>query len=49
MVRKFHPEALKAEGVDEVSLVGVKEFDLDGEGGSYTAVVDVRPVFKLPT
>ena len=49
MVRKFHPEALKAEGVDEVSLVGVKEFDLDGEGGSYTAVVDVRPEFKLPT
>ena len=39
MVRKFHPEALKAEGVDEVALVGVKEFDLDGECGSYTAVV----------
>ena len=49
MVRKFHPEAVKAEGVDEVALVGVKEFDLDGEGGSFTVIVDERPTFKLPT
>ena len=49
MVRKFHPEAVKAEGVDEVALVGVKEFDVDGEGGSFTVVVDERPTFKLPT
>lgn len=49
MVRKFHPEAIKAEEVDEIALVGVKEFDVDGEGGSFTVVVDERPTFKLPT
>ena len=49
MVRKFHPEAVKAEGVDEVALVGVKEFDVEGEGGSFTVIVDERPTFKLPT
>ena len=49
MVRKFHPEAIKAEEVDEVALVGVKEFDVEGEGGSFTVVVDERPTFKLPT
>lgn len=49
MVRKFHPEAVKAEEVDEVALVGVKEFDVEGEGGSFTVIVDERPTFKLPT
>ena len=49
MVRKYHSDALKAEDVDEISLVGIKEFDVDGEGASFTVLVDVRPEFKLPT
>ena len=48
MIRKHYNDAVKAEGIDEVALVGVKDVKADAEGGEFTAIVDVKPKFKLP-
>ena len=49
MIRKYYSDGVKAEALDEVSLVNVEEIRTGDEGGEFTAVVDVKPVFKLPT
>ena len=49
MVRRHYAEAVKAEKIDEVALMGLEDFSHDEKGGSFTATVDVKPVFKLPT
>lgn len=49
MVRKFYRDAVKAEEIDEVALVDVKDINAAAEGGEFTAVVDVKPTFKMPT
>ncbi len=49
MIRKHYKDAVKAEEVDEVALVDVKDIKTDAEGGEFTAVVDIKPTFKMPT
>ncbi len=49
MIRKYYKDAVKAEEVDEVGLVNVKDIKSGAEGGEFTAVVDVKPTFKVPT
>ncbi len=49
MIRKNYNDAVKAEGIDEVALVDVKDIKSGAEGGEFTAIVDVKPTFKLPT
>ena len=41
--------AIKAEKLDQVAIAEVKDIKCDAEGGSFTAVVEVKPVFKLPS
>lgn len=42
-------DAIKAEGLDEVAVTGVKDVSYGDEGASFTTTVEVKPVFKLPT
>ena len=49
MFRKYYDAAVNAEKLDEVSPAEVKEMLYDAEGGAFTVIVDVKPVFKLPT
>ncbi len=49
LFRKYYADAVKAEGIEEVSLADVKDVTCDAEGGGFTAIVEVRPKFKLPT
>ena len=49
LFRKYYADAVKAEGLDEVSLADVKDVSCGAEGGGFTAIVEVRPKFKLPT
>jgi trigger factor len=49
MFRKYYSDAVKAESIDEVALADVQDLACDNEGGSFTAVIDVKPEFKLPT
>ena len=49
MFQKHYPEAVKAEKVEEVALVDVQDLKHDADGGSFVAIVDVKPTFKLPT
>jgi len=49
MFHKNYADAVKAEALDEVALANVEDLKYDGEGGSFTAVVEVKPKFKLPT
>ena len=49
MIRKNYNDAVKAESIDEVALVDVKDIKAGAEGGEFTAIVDVKPTFKLPT
>ena len=49
MFRKYYGDAVKAEGVEEVALADVKDFACTAESGSFTAIIDVKPEFKLPT
>ena len=48
MFRKHYSDAVKAEGLDEVALADVQEMKCGPDGGEFTAVVEVKPVFKLP-
>ncbi len=49
LFQKNYPAAVKAEGLDEVSLADVQDLKFDEKGGSFVAIVEVKPVFKLPT
>ncbi|MGN0832824.1 MAG: trigger factor [Kiritimatiellia bacterium] len=49
MFQRNYADAVKAEGLDEVGLVDVQELAFDDKGGSFVAVVEVKPTFKLPT
>jgi trigger factor len=47
--RKFYPEALKEAGVEALHLADVTDMVFSPETGiSFTAVVEVKPEFKLP-
>ena len=48
MFRRHYADAVKAEGVDEVALADVQDVKCDATGGGFTAIIDVKPVFKLP-
>lgn len=48
MIRRYYPEAVKAENLDEIALADVQEVVHDAAGGSFVAIVEVKPVFKLP-
>ena len=45
----FTVEAVKAEALEEIAPVDVKDMKYGEDGGSFTVVVDVKPKFKLPT
>ena len=49
MVRKHYAAAVKDAGLDEIGPTGVDGVKFDAQGGEFTARVDVKPVFKLPT
>ncbi len=41
-------EAVKAEKLDEVAITEVNDLKCTAEGGGFTAIIEVKPVFKLP-
>lgn len=49
MFQKNYSDAVKAEAIEEVALADVAELKYDDNGGSFTAIIDVKPTFKLPT
>ena len=49
MFQKKYADALKAEEIDEVALADVQDVKFDEKGGSFTAIVEQKPKFKLPT
>ena len=49
MFQKNIQKAVEAEKIEEVAIADVKDMKHDAEGGSFTAVVEVKPTFKLPT
>ena len=49
MVQKHCNEAVKAEKLDEVAVVSLEDMKHDDAGGSFAAIVEVKPKFKLPT
>ena len=49
MFQKNYAAAVKAEALDEVGLADVKDMAFDEKGGSFVAIVEVKPKFKLPT
>ena len=49
MFQKNYAEAVKAEKLEEVALADVKDVKYGEEGGSFVAVVEVKPTFKVPT
>ena len=49
MFQKNYAEAVKAEKLDEVALANVENLSYDEKGGSFDAIVEVKPTFKLPT
>ena len=49
MFQKNIGEAIKAEQLEEIAIADVKDMKFDAEGGSFTAVVEVKPTFKAPT
>ncbi len=49
LFQKNYAEAVKAENIEEVALVDVQDIKYGDEGGSFTATIDVKPKFKLPT
>ena len=49
MFQKYVGDAIKAEKIEEVAIAEVKDFKHGAEGGSFTAVVEVKPEFKVPS
>ena len=49
MFQKNYPEAIKAEAIEEVALANVEDLKYDEKGGSFVAIVETKPKFKLPT
>lgn len=49
MFQKNYPEAIKAEKIEEIALADVQEMKFDEKGGSFIAIVETKPKFKLPT
>ena len=49
MLREKYAEAVKAEALDELGLIGLKEATYDEAGGSFVALLETKPKFKLPT
>ena len=49
MIRKYYADAAKAEKIEEIALVDVQDVKSGTDGASFTAIVDVKPEFKLPT
>ena len=47
--QKNYADAVKAEGVEEVALADVQDLAYDEKGGGFSAIIEVRPKFKLPT
>ena len=47
--QKNYPAAVAAEKLEEVALTNVRDITYGAEGGGFTAEIDVKPVFKLPT
>jgi len=48
MFQRNYANAVKAEALEEVALADVQEVQYDEKGGSFVAVVEVKPTFKLP-
>ena len=49
MFQKKYPDALKAEAIDEVALADVQDVKYDENGGSFVAIVEQKPKFKIPS
>ena len=49
MFQKNMSKAIEAEKLDQVAVVDLKDVKNGAEGGAFTAVVEVKPTFKLPT
>ena len=49
MIRKHYQDAVKAEKLDEITLADVKDISFNADGGTFTAVVEIKPKFKVPT
>lgn len=49
MFQKHYADAVKQEKIDEVALANVTDVKYDDNGGSFTAIIEVKPTFKLPT
>jgi len=49
MFHKFYAEAVNAEKLDEIALANVEDVICDENGGSFVAIVEVKPEFKVPT
>ncbi len=49
MCRRNIAEAIKAAALDSVGVADVKDVKYGADGGEFTAIVEVKPVFKLPT
>lgn len=49
MFQKNIAEAVKSEKLDEVGIADVRDMKHGEAGGGFTAVVEVKPTFKLPT
>ena len=49
MFQKNYADAVKAESIDEVALADVQDLQYDDKGGSFVAIVETKPQFKLPT
>ena len=48
MLARHLQKAIESEKLDEVSVAEVKDVKHGAEGGSFTAIVEVKPEFKLP-
>jgi trigger factor len=49
MLRKYYSDAVKAEELAEVALADVQDVTCSENGGGFTATVEVKPEFKLPS
>jgi len=49
MIRKHYRDAVQAEKLDEITLADVKDISVGADGGTFTAVVEIKPKFKVPT